>query len=469
MSTVTLPVLTPDARADWIRLRTLNYLRWLAIAGQSLALLFATRVMDIELRLDLCFLVVAASAAFNLATRLIYPPTKRLGHLAATWMLGFDLVQLGLLLYLSGGLNNPFAVLLLAPSIISATVLTLRSTIGLGLGTLAIVSLLTRFFLPLHTSGGEVLAMPQTLIYGMWAALVVGVAFLGIYARRVSSETFGMSQALSATQLALERERKLTALGGVVAAAAHELGTPLATIKLVSSELADDLSDLPGPREDAELIRAQAQRCAEILADMGRAGKEDLHLRSAPFSTVVREAAEPHLDRGIEVVLRAGGSERLEEATDQPLVPRQPEMIHGLRNLVQNAVDFAESTVWIDIDWTDIELRVTVGDDGPGFPPELVSRLGDPFLRSDAERRQKPARPGYDGMGLGLFIAKTLLERSGATLTFASGSGRRRPDEMTRLRRPTGAIVELRWRRDAVEVTRSQQRGPLGENRHVES
>lgn len=468
MSSFALPLLPPDARADWMRLRTLNYLRWLAILGQSLAILFATQVMDIELRLELCFLAVAASAAFNITTRLIYPPTKRLGHRTAALMLGFDLVQLGVLLFLSGGLNNPFAVLLLAPSIISATVLTLPATIGLGLATLAIVSVLTRFYLPLHTVDGTILAMPQSLIYGMWAALVVGVGFLGIYARRVSFETFGMSQALSATQLALERERKLTALGGVVAAAAHELGTPLATIKLVSSELADELSEYPGLREDAELIRTQAERCAEILAGMGRSGKEDLHLRSAPFSAVVLEAAEPHLDRGIEVVIRADGSELMDEVGDQPTILRQPELIHGLRNLVQNAVDFARTTVWIDIDWTENELKVVVGDDGPGFPPELVSRLGDPFLRSDAERRQKGVRPGYDGMGLGLFIAKTLLERSGAVLTFASGSGEAPHDEMSRFQRPSGAIVELIWLRKSVEVTQSEQRGPLGENKHVE-
>jgi two-component system sensor histidine kinase RegB len=170
-----------------------------------------------------------------------------------------------------------------------------------------------------------------------------------------------------ATQMALAREQNLTNLGGVVAAAAHELGTPLATIKLVTGELLADGPDDPALREDIALIAEQADRCRDILRDMGKAGKDDLLVKQAPLSEVVREAAEPHAQRGIALLYDvapiegAGGSE--------PILPRRPEIIHGLRNLIQNAVDFSVSTVWIDIGWSDAELRVAVCDDGPGFPP----------------------------------------------------------------------------------------------------
>ena len=461
------PLFPADARSDWVRLRTLNYLRWLAIFGQSVAILVATQILEIELRLDYCFLAVALSAVFNITSRMLYPLNKRLGHLAATWILLYDLAQLGVLLFLSGGLNNPFSVLLLAPTIISATVLTVRSTIGLGLVTLLIVTLLSQTYIPLQTTAGQILAMPQLLIYGMWAALLVAVAFLGVYARRVSTETFGMSQALSATQLALERERKLTALGGVVAAAAHEMGTPLATIKLVSSELIDELGDQRELCEDAELIRSQAERCADILAGMGKAGKDDLLLQSAPFTAVVYEAAEPHLDRGINIVLRANGESDLDSAPDQPVIQRQPELIHGVRNLVQNAVDFAEKNVWIDIDWNDRQLKIIVGDDGRGFPPDMIDQIGDPFMSASPDRRQETDRPGYDGMGLGLFIAKTLLERSGAVLTFANGIKTDANTPPASLVRASGAIVELVWKRSTIEIAPEDQRKALGENQPI--
>ena len=187
-----------------------------------------------------------------------------------------------------------------------------------------------------------------------------------------------MSDALAATQMALAREQKLTYLGGVVAAAAHELGTPLATIKLAAAELVEELQDDPPLREDAELIRDQAERCREILHSMGRAGKDDLHMRHAPIGAVVREAAEPHLDRGKAIHFDIG--ESVEGPDRQPIIQRRPEIIHGLRNLVQNAVDFAAANVWVEATWTEDVIVVKIVDDGPGFPSHVIGRIGDPFV-----------------------------------------------------------------------------------------
>jgi two-component system sensor histidine kinase RegB len=447
----------------WVRLRTLILLRWIAVAGQSAALAAGVLWLDLALPLGACLVVVGLSVTANLVFKTILPPSYRLRPAEALAMLVFDLAQLASLLALTGGLNNPFALLMIVPVTIAATGLTDRITALLGGLTLGAVTLVALFHVPLRLASGAELTTPPVLEFGNWLALVIGVGFLAIYARRVAGEIHSMAEALMATQMALAREQKLTDLGGVVAAAAHELGTPLATIKLVSAELIDELADLPGAdhlREDAVLIRDQADRCRDILRSMGRAGKDDLHLRQAPLDAVLREAAEPHQNRGKTLVF---GLRPEPDATEpEPDIRRAPEIIHGLRNLIQNAVDFAASTVWIDGQWSDRRLLVRVIDDGPGYPPHLLGRIGDPFLRARAEDTARE-RPGYEGMGLGLFIAKTLLERSGATLSFANGGDPFLAPGERPLR--SGAIVEVVWPRSAIVADRARV---LGENRPIE-
>ncbi len=464
MSDPDLSVFTAAERSAWLRLRTLLLLRWLAMFGQSAAVLVAWLGLGIRLPLDLCLLAIGASALFNLVAVLIAPENRRLTEGEAVSTLLFDLCQLGFLLYLTGGLANPFALLLLAPVTISASVLSLRSTILLGAAATGIITLLVVTYVPLHLASGVELTKPSILMVGTWASLVIGVVFLAIYARRVTGETFSMSQALTATQMALDREQRITALGGVVAAAAHELGTPLATIKLASSELVDELADRPELMEDALLIRNQADRCRDILRAMGPRGRLDAMVLTAPLSSVIEEAAAPHADRGVRIITRVEGATVEEGPSRQPEIARRPEIIQGLRNLVQNAVDFARTTIWIDIDWTPIELRVVIGDDGPGYPAELMGRIGDPFVR---RRGPQKDRPGYEGMGLGLFIAKTLLERSGADLSFANGSDSPSDARLVgpaEFSRPTGAIVAVVWPRSRVALDVKTARGPLGSN-----
>lgn len=473
MSDTSFDLFDNSARSSWLRLRTLALLRWLAIAGQGAAVLAAVRYLELDLRLDLCFLAIGISAAFNIVTTVIFPANNRLSERNATLTMMFDLCQLAFLLAMTGGLSNPFAVLMLAPVIISATALSLWSTIALWVMFVTLITALLQFYMPLTTLSGELIQLPDLLVAGTWPALIVAATFLGIYVRRVTVETFVMSEALTATQMALGREQKLTALGGVVAAAAHELGTPLATIKLVAAELADELSENPELLDDARLISSQADRCHDILRDMGRSGKDDMHIHSAPVLSVIEEAAAPHLDRGKSIFIRVAGLPVDATLPNQPIIHRHPEIIHGLRNLVQNAVDFANQNVWIDVDWNQTVLKVHVGDDGPGYPPDLIGKIGDPFVRTRAQTKEaQAARPGYEGMGLGLFIAKTLLERSGGRLTFANGT-----EAKTRIPRPPlgapeyarafGAIVEVIWKRETVEPDRAETRGPLGENTRI--
>ncbi len=449
---------TQGGQTRWVRLDTLAQLRWLAVAGQLAAITLAHFWLGLQFNLWLCYAVVAVSAASNLAGRLIFPRSRRLAEPEALLLLSFDAAQLSLLLFLTGGLNNPFALLLLAPVTIAATVLRLRSMLVLGALTLGLATILAFAHEPLIDRAGQALSLPDLFRFGFWASIAVGVVFIGLYLRSVAAEKQALAEALQATQLVLSREQKLSEISGVVAAAAHELGTPLATIKLASSELLETLSDRPEALEDALLIRDQVARCHAILRSMGSAGKDDLHLRQAPLEAVLREAAAPHAGRGKRLHFELQPAARADDAR-MPELWRNPGLIHGLRNLIQNAVDFARAEVWISARWDAQRLHVTISDDGPGFPAALLPRIGEPFLRERSgmsSAKGEQARDGYQGMGLGLFIAKTLLERSGATISF----GNRAPG-LTDGGQDTGALVRLSWPRATIETS---ARRALGQN-----
>lgn len=437
---------TRDTSGDLIPLRTLTNLRWLAIGGQIAALIAAPAYFDLRLPLGLCSVAVGLSVVANLLFMMVYPGNKRLSEQEALLMLLFDLAQLGLLVAATGGLTNPFALLVLAPVTISATALSLRSTVIVAATAIVLVTATALFNLPLSLSDGTILRVPSLFRFGFWLSIVIGIVFLAVYSRRVATEVRAMSDALFAAQMALAREQKLTDLGGVVAAAAHELGTPLATIKLVSTEMIEELSGQDSLKDDAILIRDQVDRCRDILRSMGRAGKDDLHLRQAPLTAVVREAAEPHLARNKQVIF----SEQPQSGISQPSILRKPEVIHGLRNLVQNAVDFARQKVWIDVEWTKADIFVRITDDGDGFPAQMIGRIGDPFMRQKRNPSDERLRKDYEGMGLGLFIAKTLLERTGAELTFANAADpflapKERPERC-------GAVVQVKWPLSAIRA-----------------
>lgn len=438
------------ARGDWVRLRTLVLLRWVAVAGQAAAVLVADTVLGFDLPMAEVALVISSAVLVNIVATLVHPAEKRLSEHGTLASLVFDLLQVTALLMLTGGLNNPFAVLIIAPVTISATALRLGSTAIIGLVALGAIPVMAAIHLPLVHSDGTVLEVPALYSLGLAAALAVGVVFLALYIRRVIVEGHRMSEALTATQLALAREQELAAIGSMAAAAAHELGTPLATIKLTAAELARELGETPDLAEDAALIRKEAERCGEIMASLSRSRREDTQLKRLPVQAVVEEAAAPHANRGREIVVRVEGMEEGTRGHGQPMIPRSPELIHGLRNIIQNAVDFARRTVWIDIEREGEGLRIAIGDDGPGFASEILPRLAEPYITS----RRRESRGGsdpYEGMGLGLFIARTLLERTGAQLTFANATdhdARREDPGLPRaLAQPPGAVIEIFWRR----------------------
>lgn len=440
-----------DTRSNWIRLRTSIAIRWVAIVGQLIAVVVALQYYRLQIPIDYCLLFIGLSIIGNLLATYLYPENKRLSETENLLFALFDLFQLSALIYLTGGLNNPFSILIIAPVVISSSVLGICSAVLIGGISLIIVTVLSKYYLPLLTAQGFTMQIPTIFVFGNWAAIVITVVFLSIYARRTTQEMATMGDALFATQIALSREQKLTDLGGVIAATAHELGTPLATIKLTAGELVEDLGNNPDLREDAELIRQEANRCRDILHSMGRVGKDDLHLRNAPLSEVLREAAEPHADRGITIHSAVIGDLHPQE---QPSIKRHPEIIHGLRNMIQNAVDFANSAIWIDYAWNSESITIRISDDGRGYPEYMLNRIGDPFVSSRKREGDRSQRPGYKGMGLGLFIAKTLLERTGASLKFANGSNSEIGKKKSAVR--SGAIVQITWERSLIEHTNKE-------------
>lgn len=419
---------SPDfQQSQRLRLNTLIRLRWLAIVGQSVTVLFVAYGLKFPLPVSLCFALIACSAWMNLLLAFRFPAAHRLTPFAAFGILIFDSLQLAGLLYMTGGLTNPFSLLMTVPVVISATSLPLRLTAVLGGLVMTTATLLVFFHLPLPWHEGAPLAMPFIYVAGMWMAVLSSIAFTAIYAFRVAAEARLLANALAATELVLQREQHLSALDGLAAAAAHELGTPLATITLVAKEMEKALGKDAKYGEDVTLLRSQSERCREILKRLTSLSSEgEAHLSRLPLTSLVEEVTAPHRDFGISIKLRPG-----ERSGPEPVGRRNPGVIYGLGNLVENAVDFARESVTVRWSWDEATVSFSIIDDGPGFPPEIIDRIGEPYMST----RQGTEAGG--GLGLGLFIAKTLLERSGATLDFRNSSGL-----------GEGAMVRISWPRN---------------------
>ncbi len=434
--------------AGRVRLRTLSNLRWLAIAGQSAALFLVYFALGYSLPIAYCAIAIAVSAALNTVLALRYPPAHRLTNREATFYLAFDVLQLAVLLYLTGGIANPFALMFVAPVVIAAATLNLGNVLILAFIAFASVSLIAVVHKPLPWPEGDALLLPQLYQAGIWTALVIGIGFTSVYAWRIASESARMSAGLAATQLALSREHRLAALGALATAAAHELGTPLGTIAVVARELERALPENSTEIEDVRLLRAQAERCRAIIARL--ANPEEAMLGATarlPLGALLDDIAMPHRGEDLDIVVTVTppSTSRSGDDSAPPQVWRAPELLHGLGNIIENAADFAQTLVAVKAGWDDQYLFISVADDGPGFAPEIFEALGEPYITS---------RPGHhalvdsdmgpsgldkhEGMGLGFFIAKILLEQTGGEVKAdnpASG----------------GARVSIRWPRGVID------------------
>jgi len=428
----------PSTGPGSLRLDTLVRLRWLAIIGQAATVLVVNVGLRFPLPLGFCFMLIALSAWLNIIIRIRYPANLRLGNVPAVALLAYDILQLGGLLYLTGGLDNPFSILLLVPVIISATTLAPQATVVLGLMVVGMASLLAIVHWPLPWHPDRVLSIPLAYSAGTWVALVLSCVFSGIYTFRVAEEARQLAKALTATELVLAREQHLYALDGLAAAAAHQLGTPLATIALVVRELEHATAPGDPHSEDIALLKSQVKRCRDILAKLTSLPGEgdDHHLARLPLSHLLEEVAEPYRAFPTEIVIKPGVGGGAE-----PVGRRNPAIVHGLGNLVENAVDFARSRVEVASAWDAERVSVIISDDGPGFASGIIARIGEPYVTTRARTGDGRADHEAGGLGLGFFIAKTLLERTGARVRLAN---REAPE--------SGAVITVEWPRTRMDA-----------------
>jgi len=426
--------LSPHHPRRNVRLDTLVRLRWLAIIGQTTAVLVVYYGLDFELPVYACLAAIALAAWLNVALRLRFHMTQRLEPDRAAWLLAFDIAELAVLLFLTGGLQNPFAFMFLGPVLLSATALPPRFTLLLGGFAVACATILVFVHYPLPWDSDDPLQLPPIYMMGVWLCILLAIGFIGVYAWQITEESRQLSDALAATELVLAREQHLSQLDGLAAAAAHELGTPLSTISVIAKELERAIAPNAPHGDDVRLLREQATRCRDILAKLTELSAGGEPFDRMPLTALIEEVVAPHRNFGVAIDVTAPG-----DRSTEPVGARNPAILYGLGNLLENAVDFAGDRVSVDAQWNEESVGVTIGDDGPGFAPEILARIGEPYVTS---RRHHQNDTGEEpaGLGLGFFIAKTLLERSGATLSFEN---RPLPER--------GAVIRLSWSRSDFE------------------
>ncbi len=405
-----------------VRVRTLANIRWIAIVGQFTTLLVVGLWFGYPLPWGSMLAAVGASVILNVGLSTLYERTDRMTGRELSLHLAFDLIQAGVLLFLTGGLANPFALLLIVPVTIAATLLRARDMgplVALAFGVLAVVWIWAQ---PLPWSGPPP-EFPLVYRFGVLIAYALAMGFLAVYLWMVSAESRDRARALVATEAALTREARMNALGSLAAAAAHELGGPLGSISLIAHSLEEQLGDDPDFGDDIRLLAAEAARSRRIMKELSTRAEAEDPFAVLTLDLLLHEVAESVKPSRVPVHVVA--------SAPQPMVQRSPELLHALNNLVSNAVRHAGTEVRMETIVTASEIRVAVLDDGFGFPPDLLPRLGEPMLG--------PSRSKSDSTGLGVFIATTLIERTGGRLAFSN-----RPEG--------GARVDVRWPREEFEV-----------------
>lgn len=421
-------------RRGRLRLRAIIGLRWLAVAGQTVTLLVVTFGLRMPVPFAACLALIALSAWLNVLVGLSTSGPRLATDREAAAHIAFDILQLSGLLYLTGGIDNPFSLLLIGPVTLAAATLPTRPVLLLGALSVAACMVLAFHALALPPPSVDLIEPALLHQIGEVTACVLGIVITAGYAWQSAQETARMELALDTTHTVLAREQRLSAVGALAAAAAHELGTPLATMTIVAKELARSAPE--GPiREDAELLMAQAQRCREILRRLTQTPEQgDIVHDRVTLLQLVQDAIAPHLrqpDLRVEAVVSGPAGE------PPPEIWRLPEVLHGLTAFVENAVDFARSEILITARFDAEHISVEVRDDGPGFAPEVLAKLGEPYVTS--RPGAESMRSGHVGMGLGFFIAKTLLEKTGAKVDVRNGPR-------------GGAVITTRWPRSALEA-----------------
>ena len=387
---------------------TLTILRYIAIIGQ----LIAINIVFFYLKLDFPIKASLIVVSFGLLTNFFLQFKVKANQLKDTYaslFLLYDLFQLAILLYLTGGILNPFSILLIIPTIVSSTFLSMGTTIILGFITSLILFILTHYHMPLPGFVSESFSVPNFYKFGILISILIGLIFLSYFGIRFAGETKKRSEALNKLQEVIAKEYELESLGGQAAAAAHSLGTPLATIAVVAKELKKEIGDNKDISKDIDLLISQTKRCSEILKQISKKQiEEDIFISSIKLEDLLEEIIDSFKEtssKKIELVL--------DNDNNKINIERTPEIIYGLRNFIGNAVKFSKSKVRINLKSDQQKIEIKINDDGPGIPDDIIKKIGEPYIKSKSVELNSNS-----GLGLGTFLGKTLLERQGANLSF---------------------------------------------------
>ena len=410
--------------------KTLVILRWIAIFGQLFSVNLVYFFLDLSFPVLFCHIVIFIGLVTNIYLQFGLK-ANLLKDFYSTSFLMYDIIQLGILLFLTGGIFNPFAILIIVPTIVSSTFLSMGSTIILGSSTILLLFVLTFFNLPLPGMEEYILSFPNYYVTGILISLIIGLLFLSYFGIRFAGETKKRSDALNKLQQILAKEYELESLGGQAAAAAHSLGTPLATISVVAKEMRKEVGDNSKLTKDIDLLISQTKRCSEILKKISQKKIiSDEFLSSMGFEDLLEEIIKS---------FKESSEKNIKLNTDKDInkidIKRNPELVYGLRNFIGNAVKFSNQNILISIISDNINLYILIEDDGPGFPEDIIKALGEPYIKS----RSKLSKDN-GGLGLGTFLGKTLLERQSAIISFENGSSL------------NGAIVKIKWRINDISI-----------------
>ena len=404
--------------------KTLVFLRWIAILGQLFSVNLVYFFLDLNFPIMLCHIVILIGLITNIYLQFGLKATL-LKDLYSSSFLMYDIIQLSGLLFLTGGIFNPFAILLIVPTIVSSTFLSMGSTIILGSSTIFLLFFLTFFNLPLPGMEEYILSFPNYYVTGILISLIIGLIFLSYFGIRFAGETKKRSDALNKLQQILAKEYELESLGGQAAAAAHSLGTPLATITVVSKEMRKEVGDNSKLTKDIDLLISQTKRCSDILKNISQKKIiNDEFLSSMSFEDLLEEIIKSFKESSEKNI-----SLNTDKDTNKIDIKKNPELVYGLRNFIGNAVKFANKNILLSIVSDNINLYILIEDDGPGFPEDIMQALGEPYIKSRSKLYKNNA-----GLGLGTFLGKTLLERQSAVINFENKSSL------------SGAKVKIKWR-----------------------
>ena len=391
---------------------TLTILRYIAIFGQFIAVNIVFYYLKLSFPINESYVIIFVGLLTNIFLQ-FRVKVNQLKDSYASFFLLYDLIQLGILLYLTGGILNPFSFLLVIPAIVSSTFLSMGTTIILSAITSFMLFLITYFYLPLPGMNEEIFNVPNFYKLGLLMSILIGLIFLSYFGIRFSGESKKRSEALNKLQEVIAKEYELESLGGQAAAAAHALGTPLATISIVAKELKKEIGDNKEVSKDIDLLISQTKRCSEILKKISKKQiEEDSFLSSIKLEDLLEEIINSFKEtssKKIELFIK-NDKNKID-------IQRSPEIIYGLRNFIGNAVKFSKSKVKIDLKSDKKVIEIKINDDGPGIPEDLINKIGEPYIKSKSKELSRNS-----GLGLGTFLGKTLLERQNAKLLFRRNS-----------------------------------------------